>query len=498
MATASEVNHIQAAVQKLDQEIEILQKERALLLGKLNDMVSSPRKLPPEVLSEMFRLAACVPNVRESQLYVVDLRALLKIGSICAHWRRVAWSTPHLWTTSLIPENPIIIPPHLASLVVANAQRNPISLRVDLGNLPPETVSILFQHNRAEVGALRIYMPIVDETANVWDELSSYFMVHSDWSNLNELWLSAEMQPPHGLLIHPPDSLDFTTSGRGIIPWHIPLHQLTILRLFRIPADQCLFLLLHCPNLEEYHCLFPEGSSGFHEPSTLLPPSQRPKSLLNIRTIRWKVHDHEWSEFFSSGFRFPNLKRLHWGVHHSFVAGQTPQKLVPAPWEGLKHSLSRLEVLDWEVSCTSINLYFPPGAPFSSIRQLYVHAPTMASILSWLEGLTIGGNDSEDRFPALSTLHLDIRHMDLGGSRVFNAVQKFLDSRRNGPRDLSPEVYWRNHTCLQRFILETTQTPLHVVQKEIDTLRSFVAGGLIFELVIPNEEGGYELRSTIL
>src|SRR6267154_6727097 len=94
----TDVNLLNAAINKVDSEIVNLYKRRSQLLAKVNDLKASTRHLPPEILTEIFRLYA-----RSTQgQYFVDLSLLLKIGAVCSQWRETAWSAPHLWTTSLL------------------------------------------------------------------------------------------------------------------------------------------------------------------------------------------------------------------------------------------------------------------------------------------------------------------------------------------------------------------------------------------------------------
>jgi len=73
---------IPEALEKINEEMALLHQKRAHVRGKLNEHLSATRNLPPEVLTEIFRLSACNLDLREPQLYSIEIRMLLRLGSI--------------------------------------------------------------------------------------------------------------------------------------------------------------------------------------------------------------------------------------------------------------------------------------------------------------------------------------------------------------------------------------------------------------------------------
>jgi hypothetical protein len=51
------------------------------------------------------------------------------------------------------------------------------------------------------------------------------------------------------------DVMRYVKGRSEFVPWCIPMVQLTVLRLYGVPVNQCIGLLLHCPNLVEFHCV---------------------------------------------------------------------------------------------------------------------------------------------------------------------------------------------------------------------------------------------------
>ncbi|KAF9446247.1 hypothetical protein P691DRAFT_674016, partial [Macrolepiota fuliginosa MF-IS2] len=67
----------------IETRLRELAVERSSLLCQLNDFRAATRVVPPEILSEIFVIAATP----------------LRLGAVCSRWREVAWDTPELWTT---------------------------------------------------------------------------------------------------------------------------------------------------------------------------------------------------------------------------------------------------------------------------------------------------------------------------------------------------------------------------------------------------------------
>jgi len=73
--------------------------------------------------------------------------------------------------------------------------------------------------------------------------------------------------------------------------------------------NQCLYLLFHCPNLIEFHCLI--SAVNIHTifpPEVIFSPSRTPKICLNLRIFHWGGLNEDWNRFLFSSIRFPNLK----------------------------------------------------------------------------------------------------------------------------------------------------------------------------------------------
>ena len=127
------------ASEKIDSQIALLHQKRARVHGELNEHLSATRNLPPEVLTEIFRLSACRLNLRKPQLYSIKIQMLLRLGSICSHWRSIIWSAPSLWTTCLL-ERDDPVPPLIVALMFSNCC---VSVEVDLRKIPDESLLLI-------------------------------------------------------------------------------------------------------------------------------------------------------------------------------------------------------------------------------------------------------------------------------------------------------------------------------------------------------------------
>src|SRR5271155_4400079 len=83
---------------RLERELEALSKDHDELdrqLTACQSLLTLPRRLPEDILREIFQLG--LPTDRNA--YPSKKTAPLIFTHICRRWRRVAISTPSLWST---------------------------------------------------------------------------------------------------------------------------------------------------------------------------------------------------------------------------------------------------------------------------------------------------------------------------------------------------------------------------------------------------------------
>ncbi|KAJ7735862.1 hypothetical protein DFH07DRAFT_927960, partial [Mycena maculata] len=108
-AGETELADISDAITKLSlvvSRLEILQKYRARSLVPLRRVLSTVRRIPPEILADIF--LCCRDNSAKSSHYsVTDAReAPLLLARVSSHWRNVVHNTPGLWDTVSLSGKP--------------------------------------------------------------------------------------------------------------------------------------------------------------------------------------------------------------------------------------------------------------------------------------------------------------------------------------------------------------------------------------------------------
>lgn len=101
------ISRLEAEIDRLQAIIEDLKRECGSLreYSHAHDILLSPiRKLPPEILAEIFRNA--LPDRRNNAMLpyktgemLAHRRAAMLLGQICRFWRAVAVATPQLWSS---------------------------------------------------------------------------------------------------------------------------------------------------------------------------------------------------------------------------------------------------------------------------------------------------------------------------------------------------------------------------------------------------------------
>ncbi|KAK0222431.1 hypothetical protein EDD85DRAFT_255222 [Armillaria nabsnona] len=111
VASAKDTSLINDYLQKVHGEIQRLEtilqegQEEKIRLQSIADshaaLISSFRKLPPEVLATIFQHTIVIPPLQNSHWLPGDMAriydALCALGSVCRHWRATVLSTPSLW-----------------------------------------------------------------------------------------------------------------------------------------------------------------------------------------------------------------------------------------------------------------------------------------------------------------------------------------------------------------------------------------------------------------
>ncbi|KAJ7880950.1 hypothetical protein B0H13DRAFT_2050007 [Mycena leptocephala] len=101
LIAASEANI--ARIESQIRDLERLRDRERGIIARLRMAIAPIHKLPAELLVEIFLLVRGHPTTLPRYLKK-KIRKLHTLSQVCAYWRRVAYTTPHLWTEPLITE----------------------------------------------------------------------------------------------------------------------------------------------------------------------------------------------------------------------------------------------------------------------------------------------------------------------------------------------------------------------------------------------------------
>ncbi|KAF9449405.1 hypothetical protein P691DRAFT_567082 [Macrolepiota fuliginosa MF-IS2] len=303
--------------------------------------VCSPmEKLPVETLSSIFQLTILppitFPNEWFDQTKTVSLFPVA-LGAVSTHWRKVAWSTPSLWTSFRFDKSLRTRGrhnPRLLLLYLQNSGVLPIRLAIvyndrDVnGPLFDASVDPALLTNMWRIEMLVLELPPEDWFDHL-GKLSAMTDFWASWGNRHieeQVFFNRCRSLRHLSLIHFED----TGGGRFLhkLPWSI-----TVLRLSRIPTDTCIKLLLRCPKLVEITFLFAQPPHDEFEPLMESSWFGEPIVYEDLETLIWKRSYCDWTSLFLQHTRMPSLRRLR--LIDDFAGGRVDT-------EGETHFLPRI------------------------------------------------------------------------------------------------------------------------------------------------------------
>jgi len=180
-----------------------LRHKREALLTYSNThiaLVAPIRRLPPEILSEIF-IHCMSPNSFDCKLY--DSRNLdkapLLLGQVCSRWRSISLSTPRLWTSFTLTIRPKYLKSDviLAKTWLRRAGACPLSIRLESSG----------------------------RYQNAMRPLMQVFVLHSErWQNV---YLSLPKAALHSLLPASIDCKSFPSAVNPLIYLNAPLSYAT-------------------------------------------------------------------------------------------------------------------------------------------------------------------------------------------------------------------------------------------------------------------------------
>ena len=252
---------IAATVEALSEQRQVIQDQ----IQAYKNVVSPARRLPPEIVADIFRLCTAIEN----EIFPNPLAAPLLLTQICSGWRQVALQMPELWTDLYfhVQENATEETHNLAKTWIERCRHHTFSMDIQSFDMLPDAFLDLITIRPAMITLLELEIP--HDALTFLEKLPSEVVfpnlqtlaVKPSIKNpdLEEDWL---LWPDSVRVFESASKLEFVTMTiqvEGFNPnlLHLPWHQLKELSLnkapssFHIPCDNIRSILHKCTVLEE-------------------------------------------------------------------------------------------------------------------------------------------------------------------------------------------------------------------------------------------------------
>ena len=268
-------------------------------------LMASIRVLPFEILCHIFSY------VVRGLGHKLSHGDFVRLGHVCSQWRAVILSTPKLWSQFILFIRDEIPDSKLQSLLfyVNNSGNSPFLLDVTFREPVSSTKTLQKLHEYVpKVHTLKIdgicQTPMEDFPQFPMSWLSSVENLVL-WSGAGVFFLDPSINPRillNGFTHLRKLELKLFGYTRDIqLPWE----QITSLKLQYCAIDVCMFLLVRCPNLVEFHalyCIWP-GKPYIHRPSS---------HAHKLEHLSWGFFELRVSSFLSKWLRYPSLRTFEW------------------------------------------------------------------------------------------------------------------------------------------------------------------------------------------
>ncbi|KIM44059.1 hypothetical protein M413DRAFT_443120 [Hebeloma cylindrosporum] len=240
---------LEAEMASVEAMMENLSWRRTHLRRKINSL-SPTALLPPEILTEIFRLACQLEDGGP------PLTPLF-FGGICKEWREIAWATPLLWNT-------------LSLHVSRKAHGSQVQLLRDWlmrANASPLFIKLTSDDEHESIFcSLRAIMDVLVTRSIYWNSLDCLLppQCHDILKNNHfPMLTSVSVRPPKGtistfseppnMFLSAPKLLDVDLSGYNFSAMMLPWEQLRRFKTQFLTVAECLKVLKRSPNLKECH-----------------------------------------------------------------------------------------------------------------------------------------------------------------------------------------------------------------------------------------------------
>lgn len=244
--------------------------------------MSPTAQLPPEILTEIFRLA-CQTFEDGGKLLVP-----LFFGCICKEWREIAWSTPLLWNNvSLqISRKTFKLQAHLLNDWLLRARTSPLYIKLTTDDEHESTFC-----------SLRSTMDVLATRSSYWRSFDSPLPLQCHDILVDNHFPMLEfvsLHPPKGTIStfnHPPNMLlsapklrDVDLSGYNLSAMALPWDQLRRFKTQFLTVDECLKILQRSAALRDCHLESVYSPELF--PASITNPLQSHLESLDVTLIK--------------------------------------------------------------------------------------------------------------------------------------------------------------------------------------------------------------------
>ncbi|KAF5363601.1 hypothetical protein D9756_000932 [Leucocoprinus leucothites] len=340
IARENESAYILATLERMDEEIREIRTQGAVL----NRIYSATRSLPPEILAEIF-LSVC-SDANSFKEIGIQHPLIQVISRVCSQWRQVASTAPLLWANAKLKfldnEWATSAAFQVFQLHYLNSGELPLDVTLDISTC--SACNRRLYQGRHMFASKYIPTKYISYTAIFHlilikhpEKLRSLSLsptadLPSEWLALIELYSANAVVGYPNLTsftahtISPArdtQSLDFLDkrvyhlfSGSAVpnlrnlcIPHVQPnirllFTGLTSIRLHYFPIDECIDMLIKCPNLTEFRQDYPISPSNSSH--TFVPVTKR-TALTNLRILFWGFGFKSWDATLMTHFQFPSL-----------------------------------------------------------------------------------------------------------------------------------------------------------------------------------------------
>ncbi|PPQ76845.1 hypothetical protein CVT26_002300 [Gymnopilus dilepis] len=259
---------LEAEMIQIEQAMESLRQRRTMIRRKINAL-SPTAQLPPEILTEIFRLV-CQPHGATTEQPIPPLL----FGGICREWRTIAWSTPLLWNTVTLHISRKMhgSQVHLLRDWLLRAQSSPLYIKLTTDD---EHESIFC--------SLRAIMDVLVTRSTYWYSLDCLLppQCHDVLKNNQfPMLTSVSIRPPKGtistfseppnIFLAAPKLLDVDLSGYNFAAMVLPWEQLRKFKTQFLTVGECLKVFRRSPDLKECHL------ESVYSPDLLSSPTLNP------------------------------------------------------------------------------------------------------------------------------------------------------------------------------------------------------------------------------